>query len=310
MTAQIPSSRSTAGRTALAVFQLCRFPAVFSAWADILVGQGIAAGKIDFSKPSLYWLLVATTGLYFSGMIFNDVADRNVDLRERPGRPIPSGRISLNLAVGLGLALMSGGLIASACAGPKSVMIGLLIAIAAQGYNFILKGTLIGCLVMGLCRGLNVLLGASPEFGWPIVEQLPASFAIIYTFYIAGLTWFARQESAMTIHRQELLGGIYLTSLARILWALQLLTRPMSVTAGIAFVLLMTIWIRSVKRLVSISRKPTAPLVQQGVRSLLLVIIPQQALLLLGLSGDYIGALIVMLLIVPARRLSRYMAIT
>ena len=114
----------------------------------------------------------------------------------------------------------------------------------------------------------------------------------------------------MTIHRQELLGGIYLTSLARILWALQLLTRPMSVTAGIAFVLLMTIWIRSGKRLVSISRKPTAPLVQQGVRSLLLVIIPQQALLLLGLSGDYIGALIVMLLIVPARRLSRYMAIT
>ena len=114
MTSQNPHSRSSAGRTALAVFQLSRLPAVFSAWADILVGQGIAAGRIDFSKPILYWLLVATTGLYLSGMIFNDVADRKIDLRERPGRPIPSGRVSLNLAAGLGLVLLSGGLIASA----------------------------------------------------------------------------------------------------------------------------------------------------------------------------------------------------
>lgn len=310
MSSNSSPTRSPTSRTALAIFQLCRLPALFSAWADILLGRGLAQGRIEFGNPTLYWLIVSTTGLYLSGMIFNDVADRQIDLRERPGRPIPSGRVSLNLAVGSGLLLLSAGLIASAVAGPKSVMIGLLIAIAAQSYNFILKGNLAGCFVMGLCRGLNLLLGASPTIGWPLNDPLPISFAVIYTLYVAGLTWFARQESETTIHRKELLGGIYLSTGARVMWGLQILTRPFSISAGIAFVLLTTIWIRSVKRLVAISQAPTAPLVQQGVRSLLLVIIPQHAFLLLGLQGDYLGAIVVLLLVVPARRLARYMAIT
>lgn len=310
MSSNVSSSRSAANRTGLAIFQLCRLPAVFSAWADILVGQGLVLEKIDFASPRLYWLIAATTGLYLSGMIFNDIADRKIDQIERPGRPIPSGRVSLKLAAGLALALLSVGLITSACAGATSVMIGLFIAIAAQSYNFLLKGSLVGCFVMGICRGLNLLLGISTELTWPMEDPLPISYAIIYTLYVAGLTWFARQEAATDIHRQELLAGIYLTTGARVLWALQILTRPLSVAAGVAFTLLLSLWIRSVKRLVGISQAPTAPLVQQGVRSLLLFIIPQHAFLLLGLRGDVVGAVVVLLLTVPARRLSRYMAIT
>lgn len=294
----------------LAIFQLCRIPALFSAWGDILLGQGLAHGAVDFSQPRLWWLILATTGLYLSGMVFNDIADRRTDLRERPGRPIPSGRVSLRVAILLSLSLLSLGLISSAVVGKSSVVLGLLIAIAAQSYNFLVKGSLFGCFVMGLCRGGNLLLGASTGLSWPLSDALPVSVAIVYTLYVAGLTWFAMPEAEATIRKQELLGGIYFTTGARILWGLQILTRPLSLSAGAAFALLVTIWIRSVKRLLGIAKAPNANSVQQGVRSLLLVILPQHALLLLGLRGDYWGALVILLMIIPARRLSRLMAIT
>src|SRR5262245_11728078 len=106
-------------RTFVAYLQLCRFPAVFTALADIFLGWLLThadlAPGLDFGL-----LLAASAGLYLSGMVFNDVFDRAVDASERPNRPIPSGRVKLNHAIVFGSLLMLAGVIAAAAVGLPS----------------------------------------------------------------------------------------------------------------------------------------------------------------------------------------------
>ncbi len=61
-------------------------------------------------------LLLAASGmLYAAGVTLNDWFDRELDARERPGRPIPSGRVSAAAAGRLGWGLLGVGA-AMACA--------------------------------------------------------------------------------------------------------------------------------------------------------------------------------------------------
>ena len=78
----------------LAYLQLCRFAAVFTALADICMGWLLT--QPDFTpERDFALLLISSAGLYLAGMVFNDVFDRRIDARERPNRPIPSGRVPL-----------------------------------------------------------------------------------------------------------------------------------------------------------------------------------------------------------------------
>ncbi|NEP43227.1 MAG: UbiA family prenyltransferase, partial [Okeania sp. SIO2H7] len=74
-----------------AYLQLMRPANIITAHADILVGYA-ASGATDPYR--LGWLLLATTGLYGDGVVFNDVFDAELDAIERPERPIPSDRAS------------------------------------------------------------------------------------------------------------------------------------------------------------------------------------------------------------------------
>ncbi len=76
-----------------AYVELLRLPAVFTAMADVALG-------FLFTHPTLEpWrifvaLWLASSSLYLAGMVLNDVFDAQLDARERPERPIPSGRIA------------------------------------------------------------------------------------------------------------------------------------------------------------------------------------------------------------------------
>ena len=82
--------------------QLMRLPTIFTALSNILCGYLITAADHDLSallsQSDLWLLLASSTGLYFGGMVLNDVFDAKLDAVERPERPIPSGRISLRSA--------------------------------------------------------------------------------------------------------------------------------------------------------------------------------------------------------------------
>src|SRR6266404_2937808 len=92
--------------------QLLRLPNVFTALADICLGWlgALAAGVPGTRWPSFACLLFASASLYSAGMVWNDFFDIEQDRRERPFRPLPSGRIVPSQAARIGLALFGTGL--------------------------------------------------------------------------------------------------------------------------------------------------------------------------------------------------------
>ena len=84
--------------------QLLRLPNVFTAVADVTMGYIVTQRDLE---PYLQFglLVAASCSLYLSGMVLNDVFDAEVDAREQPHRPIPSGRVSLFHAQRLGWGL-------------------------------------------------------------------------------------------------------------------------------------------------------------------------------------------------------------
>ena len=197
----------------LAYLKLCRLPNVFTALADIGMGACYVRGA---SPPngSLIALLLASGMMYTAGMVLNDVYDIEIDRRERPQRPLPSGLIHLDWARKLGFGLLGLGVLFAA-ASPwlsgvsptgialwRSGVIGVLLAGAILGYDIVLKHTPIGPIAMGSCRFLNVLLGMSISIDASTNLAVfagfsPAQFTVAggIGVYIVGVTFFAKSEA-------------------------------------------------------------------------------------------------------------------
>lgn len=140
------------------VAELVRAPAALSVPGDALAGAAVTgtAGKRTAG------LAAASVCLYWAGMAANDWADRDIDAKERPERPIPSGRVSPGTAVGIAAALTAAGLgLAGLAGGRRALAVAVPLAGAVWCYDLALKGTPAGPAAMAACRGLDVLLGAS-----------------------------------------------------------------------------------------------------------------------------------------------------
>ena len=148
-----------------------------------------ATGLID--GEDLTWLILSSVCLYAGGVVLNDYFDEPLDRVERPERPLPSGRASRLGArrFAVGLFVMAG--LAAASVGVLSLGLALAIAFSAAFYDAIGKRTAFGPLNMGLCRFLNLLLGASavPEL---VLERL--TLALLLMVHITGVTVLSRGE--------------------------------------------------------------------------------------------------------------------
>jgi hypothetical protein len=190
-----------------AYLELFRAPAVFTALADVMLGFFFAYRPILFERVGLDWtppwallavLLGTSALLYTAGMVLNDFFDAEVDARERPGRPIPSGRVSRGTAGWLGGLMLLGGVglgwMASLQAGTiRPGLIATALAAAVLLYDSLLKRMPIGPLGMGACRMLNVLLGLS--VGSEPFAAVHYVLAGGVGLYIVGVTLFARREA-------------------------------------------------------------------------------------------------------------------
>ena len=187
----------------MAYLQLLRLPNVFTAMADIFMGFLISHGSLQ-PWAEFVPLLVASSCLYLSGMVLNDWFDIEVDRVERPERPLPSGRIPRSHALVLGIALLLGGVGAAFFVGGTSRNVALLLAACVLLYDGLLKDTLIGPGIMGLCRALNVLLGMSSVPGaiWLFEQDRSQAWrfgtmaAAGVGLYIMSVTRLARSEAA------------------------------------------------------------------------------------------------------------------
>jgi 4-hydroxybenzoate polyprenyltransferase len=184
----------------VAYLQMMRPANIVTAWADILAGYaaaGLVTAPSNWAIDSttfqpLLWLLLATTGLYGGGVVFNDVFDAELDAVERPERPIPSGRSSVQEGIVLGIGLLAIGIVAAAQVSELSAVVAGAIALSALLYDAVSKHyAWLGSLNMGLCRGGNLLLGIS---AMPTVLQERWFLAIVPVLYIAAITLISRGE--------------------------------------------------------------------------------------------------------------------
>jgi hypothetical protein len=188
------------GQALRGYLRLMRPANIITAISDILAGVAIAGYYTGYNagaiQPSPVILLVLSTiGLYGGGVVFNDVFDAELDKIERPERPIPSGLIQKQHATLLGSALLLTGIVAAFFVHTSllpSGLIALLIAIAALVYDKWGKHhALLGPLNMGVCRGLNLLLGISII---PVALYQYWAISLIPVLYIAAITMISRGE--------------------------------------------------------------------------------------------------------------------
>src|SRR4051794_36473762 len=180
-------------RSVVPHLQLIRLPNVFTAAADSLAGWLIVGGTIADVAGWLP-LALASMALYAAGMALNDLFDLEVDRGERPGRPLPSGRVSPVFAARIGWGGLVLGPILAGVGGPSSSLdVALVLALAIFAYNRGVKRSILGPELMGACRGLNLLLGMAhaPALGGPVAWQA----AFCYGAFVAGVTWISRSET-------------------------------------------------------------------------------------------------------------------
>ncbi|MEM9413211.1 MAG: UbiA family prenyltransferase, partial [Planctomycetota bacterium] len=106
------ANRGSANRDSkwLPWLKLLRISALPSAASNILAGF-LLANHAWTPISHLLYLLVASSCLYLSGMVLNDICDVEVDQKTNPNRPIPSDQISKSNAFALYAVLTIFGLV-------------------------------------------------------------------------------------------------------------------------------------------------------------------------------------------------------
>lgn len=211
------------GGTVRAYLELVRLPNVFTAAADVVMGFLFVRGVDGVRDGGVLGLLVAASSLlYAAGVVLNDLADLPVDARQRPERPLPSGRVSPAAAFRLGWTLLVVGTGSAWAAGFLSDRLwpgvtATLLAACIVAYDGWLKRTATAPAAMGACRMLNVLLGMSVA-GWPRRSAAWLVAAAIGT-YVAGITWFARHETRRSRRGELLLAtGVTMLGIGLLAW--------------------------------------------------------------------------------------------
>lgn len=316
--------RSADASKLLAYLQLFRAPNVFTAIADVAMGFVFVAGSL---KPvgGFVCLAIASCLLYTAGMILNDVYDFDVDLRERPARPLPSGRISRHQARLLGYGMLAGGVFLASCVSlietiPASVpwrsgAVALLLAASVVTYDKILKNTPLGPLAMGACRFFNVLLGMSFAASGDLT---PLNFDMSHLIvaggigvYVAGVTWFARTE-AKESSRLLLTFGVGLMATGVVMLAFFPKYAPAEVAQRFhiepKFVWPMALFLLTVsilRRCLVAVADPTPKQVQAAVKQSILSLIVLDAAVTL-LMADWPYAVGILALLVPTLLLGKW----
>ncbi len=176
--------------------QLLRPPNAFTVPGDVVAGfflAGLARAGHNAARR-LAPLVLASLCLYLGGLALNDWFDRDADRRERPDRPIPSGGVSARAALAAGAGLLVLGIGLAALAGTASALLAAGIAGLVLLYDGPARRVApLGFLVMGLCRGANLLLGATPLF--PRIPVSAVAAAAVETLYVTAVTAAAKRET-------------------------------------------------------------------------------------------------------------------
>ncbi len=297
--------------------ELVRLPNLFTAAADILAAYWLCTLRLEFSWR-LAAMLAASVSFYAAGIVINDLKDIETDRRERPARPLPSGRVSIGAAKLLAAVLCLVGLVAAAIiplgyapeAGisifhwpNRSLIVAVALLIAIFIYNCVVKETFLGPPVMGLCRALNFTLGLSlAELENPDILGQVGPFIAAYWLYITAVTHFGRDEAGEIRKRRLLTGflGIFFAVVA-----LGVIISPLSELDAFA----MAIWFILLVHLTRVTwhtlRNPSPQRMQYNMKTLILGTLVWNAVIAAAATRDWIAGALLLALLIPTLAIGR-----
>ena len=172
------------------------------------------------------WVIIASIGLYFTGMLWNDIADSERDARLHPGRPLPSGALNRSAVWMVGLFLPVITLLAAAQCGWRGLSSAGIVLSWALIYNLSAKHVpLLGAVCMGAVRSsyslFALLLLGNDYFDRMVLSLLsmigygPASelgsltpiYPVLIFIYISAVTYMSELESRRGNRLELLLAG-------------------------------------------------------------------------------------------------------
>ncbi|SHJ12658.1 UbiA-like protein EboC [Pseudozobellia thermophila] len=219
----------------LAYARLARPANLPTAAADIFAGVavgGLFASSVETGMASAaivdaLYLVFASVFLYAGGVILNDVFDYKIDKVERPERPIPSGIVSLSAASVYGGVVLAIGVLLAFLVSTLSGILAIALALSILLYDGVAKKyDFFGPLSMGLCRGLNLIMGMS------LLGNLQLWWlAAIPVVYIFAITLISRGEVHGKNKNDIVLAGVlYLAVLLAVLSAAAFYTDSFLIT--------------------------------------------------------------------------------
>jgi len=272
--------------------ELIRLPGMFTAHADILAAFLISG--MGFDRINTLFLLLLSSSCFFSaGMALNDYFDYETDLKERPQRPIPSGRVSRLSALTTGLVLIAAGIFSAFFAGFRPFWISLALTAAIFLYDGLLKDRpLIGPLTMASCRYFNFLMGLSllPFKGWAVIP-------LITGIYIFGVTILSQKEA----QGGKAIFNIGLSALCigcvPLLYFFLFLKNVLPIFSGAFLAILLSVFLS--RRILNLLEHHTPSDFQKTMQILLLSIILLDMIIAAGAAPLY-HAVVILLLYLPA----------
>lgn len=281
-----------------ASLELIRPANIVTAFADIVAGAAAATGILMVADPvatliqsQIYWLLLATFGLYGGGIVFNDFFDASLDAKERPERAIPSGRVTKAYAGMLGGLLLLLGIFSAFMVNQTAGVLSVFISVCALYYDAKAKhSTLSGPLFMGSCRGGNLLLGAalfpaSLETLWPL--------ALLPLAYIGSITLISQGEVKGGSKISGIIAASIVVSISAALLILSLLP-SYSLLATLPFVLFFAFMV--IPAFMKAAKQPVPYLIKKAVKRGVLSLIILNSAVAAGFAGIAVGLAVLLLL--------------
>ncbi|UED84158.1 SCO3242 family prenyltransferase [Streptomyces profundus] len=280
------------GGSARAWLELVRGPAALTVPGDTLAGAA-SAGGVPHREAAL--ALGSSVCLYWAGMALNDWADRAEDARDRPHRPLPSGRIHPAAAFGAAAGLTAAGIALAGAANRAQLATATALAATVWAYDLGLKHTPAGPVAMGAARGLDLLMGSAASGRVPRAALPPAALLAAHTTAVTHVS------------RHEVDGGSRaapLAALATTAGVAAAVARPGGPDAGTAQGCAASYLLTAAPALARAARQPTGEHTKQGVVNGLAALVPLQAGLA-ARAGARRSVPVLLTLLAATRRLSR-----
>jgi hypothetical protein len=287
---------------------LVRLPNLFTLPSNILVGFVIVSALTQTTYVQVLLLVTISILHYCVGIILNDLCDFNIDKKERPYRPLPSGKISRKIAIALVTIFSFLALTLSLIVGIPTLVISSILFAIIFGYDRYLKNTWAGPFTIASARVMNIMLGVSVNINSASSNPqfVILTFVLAITFvYVSLIGYMSRYE----IHGFSNNVKLFLTPaiIAMIISSIILFTLTgffkydsLVILALFSFIMTMTFH--------KIHKKDSLG-IQQIIQNMILSIIVLDSTFLSGIRGIEMG-LIVLVLLAPMLVFAKKMYMT